>query len=298
MSSEYCTLQSKWIKNSSNVLSIKNYKISSQGVSKLHETIHMWPNKGKGDIFTDHKLQNIWTTSNSGNKIYCLRAGGVDQEVIDFNPPSASSHNYYVMDIGVGRSKICWIADGDNNKFCEVTFDKDGYVYNEKMLTDASHIFDEESLHSRVQVDTRVNLKNFMYPERTFVPLFTTTSGEYLIWDYYEGFKIMDALKSEHGSTIDPREYLNDHLCENIPLPGNNHAYRKDGYWRFSSESIEFSKDTIIGFIPIGDETPKPRFPMTISEKNFQEETRKDIEMIKGFLNETSEEWRNMFANR
>lgn len=288
-----------------NILSIRDYEISSQGVSKLQETIFEWPIK-KGYTYTDHKLQNIWLRRINSSKIYCLRAGGVDQEIIDFEAPSEPSKNYYVMDIGPGRSAICWFS-GDT--FCEVIFDENGYIYEQLTVDEFMDEIDTKFPKLNVQKlpsdfnlfdDThRISTKQSMHPESTFIPL-GTYGDQYLIWDFHDGFKNIDMVEDQqphsYDRKIEAQEFWSKHLCHNIPLPGNNHTYHNGEYWGFSSDAVQFDTG-IMGIIPIGDETPKPRFPMTLSEKNFQEETRKDIEMIKGFLSE-SEEWQKMFGNR
>ncbi len=303
-----------------------DFNVSSQGKAEFKGPQSEWvvPHSGSSEVKVcmDSDLQNIWAKT-TGGRVFCLRAGGRDQEVIDYLIPKLDGHKWegdqrcFVRGIGDGESMLCFSFHSAKAntpgeiKFLQIKFDNDGYHLKSCTLSDVlqeSIPVDEEGTNIFALLDsewkckkTNLDCVEYQFPSQKTIPMFNAvkqynpklplpegrTSYEdkaTIVWNFENGFEVIETPSIEELEIV---------------IPGNNRItaimVNMRRRFRFSSKASEFGTAgyEIIGIRPDGDNLPEPRFPRTMQELEFREDTKRRISYLEGEI----EELRGMFRD-
>jgi len=292
------------LKHSSPSIIIEHFKVSSQGVTESQGLISKWTypssnNSGFDRVFMDSDLQNIWASK--GINLYCLRAGGLDQEVNDLQMGTDFNYDHlhiFVRGLGVGES-ICVIIPKscyDGVEMRTIQFDNSGYHIQPSSLKDEIEPFFDDSEGFKInQLPIKSSYScNNQHPNAPHLPYYYY-NDQYLIWDFAHGLRRINAeIKYEHNNNfLSATDEYKRIMEERIQLPGNNEIIPKYGdYYRFSNDACSFGLG-VKGITPIDNETPQPRYPKPMAQKNLEKKIQDDISYIQGFLSEKYPDFRN-----
>ena len=293
------------LKNLSSSIIIEHFKVSSQGVAESQGLISKWTdtrskNSGFNSVFMDSDLQNIWAAD--GYYLYCLRAGGLDQEVIDLQMNKIDIHfshdkyHIFVRGSGVGES-ICSIIPKkcyDGDAMFNIQFDNSGYHIQSSTINDEIGPFFDDSEDFKINWLDSYALKyssNHQHPHAPHIP-YLYYNDQYLVWDFAHGLRWINAeIKDSRNIFLSAAEEYKRIMEERIQLPGNNEIIPGDGYG-FSNDACSFG-NWVRGITPIDNETPQPRYPKPMAQKNLEKKIQDDISYIQGFLSEKYPNFRN-----
>jgi len=262
-------------------------------------------------LLMDAKLQNIWVVNpvhNGGWKpgVFCLKAGGIDQEILDCQCELSKSPTkdwYFVRGTGDGESQLYILhSKGKENKVKEINFSESGYVMKEYPMRDLipEHIGDPDL--NAFKFISESGKSDMKFPDcRAQHPLLTTyfvgrfydsrydsrySEGNIHIgWDFEDGFSIV----APPGDSADFSE-------EPIDLPGEaqygwevSNSFNETIRWKNSTQVSSFEDGigcVVLGILPFGNNAPKPRFPRTKQEKDFEEDTKNRFRDLEGRIRE------------
>lgn len=304
------------ISQTEGTITATDFNISAQGKAESKGLKSSWTiAEGVPKVIVDSNLQNIWAFTTQGTlRVYCLRAGGRDQEVIDLVVPFPIPSKFYVRENGEGGSILCCIEiniaklrDPTNIVITEIGFDSSGYLepkewtLSEMMAPVVVERFEDNEFYEWNWKLAGLDCRG-QFPSRKAIPVFTVEKKKWvdngtglkgraglrleedsatIVWNFENGFEVMEAQEEE----LDP-----------IEIPGNNRITGKSVNFRtlfsFPSKASEFGNvERIIGIRPDGDNLPEPRFPLPMQEKKFREDTKtkisnleSEIEDLKGMF--------------
>jgi len=292
------------LKRTSPSIIIEHFKVSSQGVAESQGLISKWTSPslqklGFDRVFMDSDLQNIWASSRK--KLYCLRAGGLDQEVNDLQMEigfDSKKFDIFVRGSGVGES-ICVIIPKnsyDGVEMRNIQFDNSGYHIQSSPLKDEIGPFfggSEDFQYYWLSGDVAINSSNHQHPHALHLP-YSYFNDQYLIWDFAHGLRRINAeIKDSRNIFLSARKEYERIMEERIQLPGNNEIIpRSNSNYMFSNDACSFGL-CVEGITPIDNKTPQPRYPKPMAQKNLEKKIQDDINYIQGFLSEKYPDFRN-----
>ena len=289
------------------------FNVSKQGKSKSQGS-EKWKIPGKIvsnlKIIMDSELRNIWAFKNGS--AFCLRAGGVDQELIDFNDfsyPNNTKDQYFVRETGKGTSQLCIVYR--EGKITEINYDDSGYQSEEFSLADVvkSRTIEKNWRQGRLLepkgwkpgadqwknsiADCRMQHPNTTSWQVGKFELSDPDESIYIDWSFEDGLvEDEDGLVGDTGSPSE--EMLNDKL-EPIELPGGFQAFHasvNSNTFEFTNNAVAFGKK-VLGIRPFGNNPPETRFPRTSQELKFEAGTKMKISVLEGEI----EELKGMFRD-
>lgn len=288
-------------------LRLEHHKISSQGVSEYQALICKW-SINLQDIFVDNDLQNIWAlkSNSTNNVLYCLRAGGVNQKIIDLHLNDETTIRSLLIkkkNHGMGNCTLIY-TKGNNFEYYVKTieFSEKGYTKGKEhtLIDKVKHLYPEYLLEDRTlnfhNLVAGYNMSNcysgFYHPDFTQIPLFVEfgygQNDKALMWDFENGFLRIETDEMNINDLRNVTDIHNKLMKMRIELPANNYACYLNDYrsmWEFSSDAISFGNG-VLAFSPADNEEPQPLYPTPIVQKDFETKVKDDIDFLKGILRE------------
>jgi hypothetical protein len=101
-----------------------------------------------------------------------------------------------------------------------------------------------------------------------------------IVWNFERGFEVIETPSIEE---LDSIEIPGGNRIEVVERPSSSSKAR----FLFSNKASEFGDTkSIVGILPDGDNLPEPRFPRTMQELEFREDTKRKISNLEGQIEE------------